>query len=70
MAKEVTMKDIAASLGISTVSVSKALTGKDGVSPQMRDVIRQKAEEMGLLKDISKKGPILFVSHIISAFVV
>lgn len=56
MAKEVTMKDIAACLGISTVSVSKALTGKDGVSSQMRDMIRQKAEEMGYMYSATKSG--------------
>ena len=54
MAKEVTMKDIAASLGISTVSVSKALSGKDGVSDEMRASIKQKALEMGYRYSITK----------------
>ena len=36
MAKGVRMADIAEKLGISIVSVSKALAGKDGVSEEMR----------------------------------
>ncbi len=41
------MSDIAKELGISTVSVSKALSGKDGVSQEVREQIKKKAEEMG-----------------------
>lgn len=47
MGKNVTMKDIAKALNISTVSVSKALSDKEGVSEEIRRKIRQKAEEMG-----------------------
>lgn len=47
MAKQVTMKDIAQSLNISTVSVSKALSDKDGVSIEVREKIKKRAEEMG-----------------------
>ncbi|HOO28509.1 MAG TPA: LacI family DNA-binding transcriptional regulator [Lachnospiraceae bacterium] len=47
MAKQVTMKDIANALHISTVSVSKALSGKEGVSIEVRERIRITAEEMG-----------------------
>ena len=47
MAKQVTMKDIAKSLNISTVSVSKALSDKDGVSMEVREKIKRRAEEMG-----------------------
>ena len=32
----VTMRDIAEKLGVSIVSVSKALTGKEGVSEELR----------------------------------
>lgn len=45
--KNVTMSDIAKDLGISTVSVSKAISGKDGVSASVRDKILKRAEEMG-----------------------
>ena len=44
---KIRMADIAEKLGISVVSVSKALSGKDGVSDQMREKIKQTAREMG-----------------------
>lgn len=47
MAKAVRMADIAEKLGISTVSVSKGLAGKDGVSEEMRAKIIATAQEMG-----------------------
>lgn len=47
MAKTVRMSDIAKRLGISTVSVSKGLAGKDGVSEAMRAKIIATAKEMG-----------------------
>ena len=47
MAKSVTMRDIAVEIGVSTVTVSKALTGREGVSEEMRERIKQKAAEMG-----------------------
>ncbi len=49
MSKEVTMRDIAKELNISAVSVSKAITGKDGVSDSIREKIVKKAEEMGYI---------------------
>ncbi len=56
MAKDVTMRDIAKELGISTVSVSKALTDKEGVSSEMRAVIKEKAEKMGYRYSATKSG--------------
>lgn len=47
MSKAVRMSDIAKRLGISTVSVSKGLAGKDGVSEEMRARIFATAKEMG-----------------------
>ncbi len=47
MAKNVTMKDIAFEMGVSTVTVSKALTDREGVSDELREQIKQKAEAMG-----------------------
>jgi LacI family transcriptional regulator len=41
------MSDIARDLAVSTVTVSKALSGKDGVSGELRKKIIQKAEELG-----------------------
>lgn len=47
--KDVTMRDIAAKLNISAVSVSKAISGKEGVSDKVRELILKTAEEMGYL---------------------
>lgn len=47
MAKKVKMADIAQRLGVSTVTVSKALGGKDGVSEGVREKITALAAEMG-----------------------
>jgi LacI family transcriptional regulator len=41
------MSDIARELAVSTVTVSKALSGKEGVSSSLRKQIEQKAAEMG-----------------------
>lgn len=47
MSKSVKMADIAAKLGISVVSVSKALGGVTGVSEETRDKVLKIANEMG-----------------------
>ena len=47
MGKNITMKDVARQLGVSTVTVSKALSDREGVSDSVRDMIKQKADEMG-----------------------
>lgn len=47
MGKNITMKDIANELQVSTVTVSKALSDKEGVSEAVRRQIKKKAEEMG-----------------------
>lgn len=47
MAKAVRMADIAEKLGISIVTVSKALSGKDGVGSELRESIIKLAKEMG-----------------------
>ncbi len=47
MGKNITMKDIAVQLGVSTVTVSKALSDRDGVSDTVRETVKLKADEMG-----------------------
>ena len=47
MSKGVTMRDIAKRLNVSAVSVSKAISGKDGVSESVREMILKTAKEMG-----------------------
>ena len=50
------MSDIAKTMEISTVTVSKALGDKDGVSEELRDKIKQKANEMGYRFSYTAKG--------------
>jgi len=49
MAKEIKMADLAQELGVSTVTVSKALSGQKGVSEQMRKKIKELAEQRGYM---------------------
>lgn len=55
MAKTVKMQDIAGKLGVSTMTVSKALAGKPGVSESMREKIKKLAVEMGYTAPGSEK---------------
>ena len=56
MPKAVKLADIAGQLGVSTVTVSKALSGQKGVSEEMRTKIKQLAEEMGYVKSAQDKS--------------
>ncbi len=47
--KPISMQNIADELGISKVTVSKALNGKDGVSDELKDKIFQVAEQYGYI---------------------
>ena len=47
MAKAVKLADIAEIVGVSAVTVSKALSGQKGVSEEVRERIRQVADELG-----------------------
>lgn len=47
MTKSVRLADIAQRVGVSVVSVSKALSGQKGVSEELRAKIKEVAEEMG-----------------------
>ncbi|GMO12301.1 MAG: LacI family DNA-binding transcriptional regulator [Treponemataceae bacterium] len=49
MKSGVRMRDIAHALGVSAVTVSKALSGKDGVGKELRAQIEEKAAEMGYI---------------------
>ena len=58
MAKSVRMADIAKQLGVSTVTVSKALSNQKGVSEEMREKIKALAEEMGYKASTAAKGEV------------
>ncbi|MCC8046948.1 MAG: LacI family DNA-binding transcriptional regulator [Clostridiales bacterium] len=47
MAKNITMRDIAVKVGVSTVTVSKALGDREGVGSELRTLIKETADEMG-----------------------
>lgn len=47
MKKNITLKDIAEKVGVSAVTVSKALTDKEGVSDDVRKKIKEVASELG-----------------------
>lgn len=47
MAKAVKLADIAEKMNVSTVTVSKALSGQKGVSEEMREKIKKLADELG-----------------------
>ncbi len=54
--KSVTMSDIAKVMNVSTVTVSKALGDRDGVSEELRERIKQKATEMGYRMHTGGRG--------------
>ena len=56
MAKGIRMADIAQKLGVSTVTVSKALGDQKGVSDELREKIKQLAEEMGYKVPVSNSA--------------
>lgn len=55
MAKAVRLSDIGKRLNVSTVTVSKALSGQKGVSEEMRERILRLADEMGYVRPESSE---------------
>lgn len=56
MKQTVNMREIGRSLGVSAVTVSKALAGRSGVSEAVRERIVRKAQELGYRYDLVPKG--------------
>ena len=56
MAKAVTLSDIGKKLNVSTVTVSKALSGQKGVSDELRTEIVRLADEMGYISGDFPEG--------------
>ena len=50
MAKAVRLSDIGERLGVSAVTVSKALSGQKGVSDELRQKITELADELGYIR--------------------
>lgn len=57
MSKAVKLADIAEKLNVSTVTVSKALSGQKGVSDEMREKIKELAKELGYQPPAKAKLP-------------
>jgi LacI family transcriptional regulator len=57
------MSDIAKALAISNISVSRALSGQDGVSEKLRSKILMKASEMGYLRPRNSSDKKILVLH-------
>lgn len=69
MKKNVTMSDIAKELNVSTVTVSKAITNKEGVSEAVRQKIIKAAEEMGYVYHLGNKDETVSTHHNIGILV-
>jgi LacI family transcriptional regulator len=63
VSKKITIAQIAEALGVSSISVSRALSGSPGVSDELRERIRAKAEELGYKrgKKTSRKNVLLLI---------
>lgn len=56
MASRVTIKSIAADLGISHMTVSRALSDNPKVTPATRQAVQQRAKELGYVKNVAAKA--------------
>ena len=63
MSNKTTLLDIASALDISTISVSRALSGKIGVGEELREKVLLKAKEMGYIKPTNKNNYKILVLH-------
>ncbi len=61
--QKITISDIAETLGISPVSISRALSGQPGVSKELKQKITAKAEEMGYSKNKKTLTANILVLH-------
>lgn len=69
MAKTVRLADIGERLGVSTVTVSKALSGQKGVSEELRVKIIRLADEMGYVKNTAEESKAVKESYTIGVIV-
>lgn len=60
---KITITDIAESLGVSTISVSRALSGQTGVSEELRTKIIERARELGYSKTKNNEDINILVLH-------
>ena len=63
LTNKITISDIASALDISTISVSRAISGKIGVGEELREKILLKVNEMGYIKSTTKNAYKILVLH-------
>ncbi len=65
MSKKVTIAQIAEALGVSSISVSRALSGSPGVGDELRERIHNKAQELGYKrgKKTKRKNVLLLIQR-------
>ena len=69
MAKAVRLKDIADRIGVSTVTVSKALSGQKGMSEELREKINALASDMGYVPSVSRKQDYVSKSYTLGVLI-
>ena len=69
MSKSVRLKDIADKIGVSTVTVSKALSGQKGMSEELREKIHAMANDMGYVPSVSHKTDFTNKSYTIGVLI-
>ncbi len=69
MAKSVRLKDIADKIGVSTVTVSKALSGQKGMSEELREKILALANDLGYVPSVSHKNDFSNKSYTIGVLI-
>lgn len=69
MAKSVRLKDIADKIGVSTVTVSKALSGQKGMSEELREKIHALANDLGYVPSVSHKNDFSTKSYTIGVLI-
>jgi LacI family transcriptional regulator len=60
---KITISDIAKNMGISSISVSRALSGQSGVGEDLRNKIIEKAKELGYYRSKAKENIKILVLH-------
>ncbi|MFT5875847.1 MAG: LacI family transcriptional regulator [Clostridium sp.] len=63
LSNKITIAGIASALDISAISVSRALSGKNGVGEELKEKILLKANEMGYIRSTNKNANKVLVLH-------
>jgi len=67
--KKVTLKDIAESLSVTSATVSKALRNSDDISIEMKEKVKNKANELSYRPNILARSLIVNSSKLLGAII-